>query len=276
MEKNIVFNRLTLFFCLLAGVGMVSAMKNVPVSPVIPAKVTAIPEGKGIPSFYKKYLDADGLYIVSSGLVSDEALLKAREIMLLMLSKRSDVKERMVKDGCHVMVIGKNEETCDLPEYAHLCNSPDSIAYWNRRARGFGGAPEDTYSSSCGEENLLALEKDKYIGENILIHEFAHLIHTIGIRGVEPGFDTRLENLRQNAMKKGLWKKTYALTNKEEYFAECVQSFFNCNRYSPTPNGVHNSVNTRKKLEAYDPDMYRLLLEYFDEIEIPINNIVHE
>lgn len=56
----------------------------------------------------------------------------------------------MVKKGCHVMVIGKDEDTCDLPEFAHICNSPDSIAYWNWRARGFGGAPEDEFSASCG------------------------------------------------------------------------------------------------------------------------------
>ena len=47
------------------------------------------------------------------------------------------------------MVIGKDEDTCDLPEFAHICNSPDSIAYWNWRARGFGGAPEDEFSASC-------------------------------------------------------------------------------------------------------------------------------
>jgi len=46
-----------------------------------------------------------------------------------------------------------------------------------------------------------------------------------------------------HASEKGLWEKTYAMTNKEEYFAEAVQSFFNCNRYSDLPNGVHNSIN---------------------------------
>ena len=43
------------------------------------------------------------------------------------------------------MVIGKDEETCDLPEFAHICNCEDSIKYWNWRARGFGGAPEDEF-----------------------------------------------------------------------------------------------------------------------------------
>lgn len=263
-------SRLTLH--LASGGGFAMKLELCPVH----GQVTGIPEGKNIPSFYQKYIETEGLYVTSSGKVSDEALLKACDIISLMLAKRPDVKAHMVKKGCHVMVIGKDEETCDLPEFAHICNCEDSIKYWNWRARGFGGAPEDEFSSSCGEENLLALPQDKYAGENILIHEFVHLIHTVGIVGVEPGFNERLEALRQHAIRKGLWEKTYAVSNKEEYFAECVQSFFNCNRYAEPANGVHNWVNRRTKLKTYDPDMYRLLQEYFYEIEIPIHNVVHE
>ncbi|MFS2407237.1 glycoside hydrolase family 97 catalytic domain-containing protein [Phocaeicola vulgatus] len=263
-------SRLTLH--LASGGGFAMKLELCPVH----GQVTGIPEGKNIPSFYQKYIETEGLYVTSSGKVSDEALLKACDIISLMLAKRPDVKAHMVKKGCHVMIIGKDEETCDLPEFAHICNCEDSIKYWNWRARGFGGAPEDEFSSSCGEENLLALPQDKYVGENILILEFAHLIHTVGIVGVEPDFNERLEALRQNAIRKGLWEKTYAVSNKEEYFAECVQSFFNCNRYAEPANGVHNWVNRRTKLKTYDPDMYRLLQEYFYEIEIPIHNVVHE
>lgn len=263
-------SRLTLH--LASGGGFAMKLELCPVH----GQITGIPEGKNIPSFYQKYIETEGLYVTSSGKVSDEALLKACDIISLMLAKRPDVKAHMVKKGCHVMVIGKDEETCDLPEFAHICNCEDSIKYWNWRARGFGGAPEDEFSSSCGEENLLALPQDKYAGENILIHEFAHLIHTVGIVGVEPDFNERLEALRQHAIRKGLWEKTYAVSNKEEYFAECVQSFFNCNRYAEPANGVHNWVNRRTKLKTYDPDMYRLLQEYFYEIEIPIHNVVHE
>ena len=209
-------SRLTLH--LASGGGFAMKLELCPVH----GQVTGIPEGKNIPSFYQKYIETEGLYVTSSGKVSDEALLKACDIISLMLAKRPDVKAHMVKKGCHVMIIGKDEETCDLPEFAHICNCEDSIKYWNWRARGFGGAPEDEFSSSCGEENLLALPQDKYVGENILIHEFAHLVHTVGIVGVEPDFNERLEALRQNAIRKGLWEKTYAVSNKEEYFAECV------------------------------------------------------
>ena len=74
--------------------------------------------------------------------------------------------------------------------------------------------------------------------------------------------------MRQNAIEKGLWKDTYCISNKEEYFAETVQSFFNTNAYSEEPDGVHNAINNRSKLQSYDPEMYDFLLAYFSEIDL--------
>ena len=118
------------------------------------------------------------------------------------------------------MVIGATEETCDIPEFKHICNCEDSIKYWNWRARGLGGAPEDEFSSSCGEENLLCLPRDKYTGENILIHEFAHLIDMVGLRGTDPEFFNKLNQAYNHAKETGLWKNTYAISNVAEYWAE--------------------------------------------------------
>ena len=271
VEKIIVNHQSKLNIHMASGGGFAIKLEVCPVR----SEVTGVPEGKGIHPFYKKYIETEGLYVTSSEKVADEALLKACDILSLMLSKRPDVKAHMVEQGCHVMIIGRDEETCDIPEFAHICTTPDSIKFWNWRARGFGGAPEDTYSSSCGEENVLALPGDRYVGENILIHEFSHLIHQIGIAEIEPDFNDRLETIRQHALEKGLWSKTYGIGSKEEYFAECVQSFFNCNRYSVPANGVHNWVNRRVKLKNYDPEMYALLKEYFYEIDIPIYNEIH-
>lgn len=229
------------------------------------------PAALGIHSFYKKYLDADGIPVVASGNVRDEALIRARRVISQIVSKRPDIKAQLVKKGCKVMIIGENEEVCELPEYAHICNSPESIAYLNKRARGFGGAPEDEFSASFGEENVLGLPGDRYKGESIMVHEFAHIFHMVGILGVEPQFDEELEATRQSAIAKGLWKDTYCISNKEEYFAETLQSFFNCNQYAAKPNGVHNAINTREKLKLYDPDMYKLLLRYLPEIDLDLH-----
>jgi uncharacterized protein (DUF885 family) len=143
------------------------------------------------------------------------------------------------------------EMTTDVPEQRNM--KPKE--YWDKRARGLGGRV-----TSCGEENLLNLKGDRYRNENILIHEFAHAIHEIGLRRVHPKFDERLRETYQKAKDKGLWQKTYALTNHKEYWAEGVQSYFDCN--APA-GGVHNEVNTREKLEKYDPDLFQLIDEVF-------------
>jgi alpha-glucosidase len=238
-------------------------------------KVAAVPQALNLPPFYKKYLDAYGISIISSQNVSNEALLTAREIITGMLSMRKDIARKMVEKMCKIIIIGAKEQVCDIPEYANICTTPDSIAFWNKRARGFGDDNPVNPNASCGEENLICLAADRYEGENILIHEFAHLIHSVGIVGVNPGFNKELETVMNHAKEKGLWMNTYALTNKEEYFAETVQSFFNCNRYSEKPNGVHNENNRREKLKLYDPEMYKLLLQYFPAIDLPIRNLIH-
>ncbi|MCD8179181.1 MAG: glycoside hydrolase family 97 protein [Tannerellaceae bacterium] len=56
-----------------------------------------VPSGLDIASFYEKYMDADGIPIVSSSKVSDEALMRTAVVVRQILSKRNDVKEYMVK-----------------------------------------------------------------------------------------------------------------------------------------------------------------------------------
>ena len=169
---------------------------------VTEVKPSAVPAGKGIPSFYKKYLEVDGLYIVSSDKVRDEALEKAYEIVSLMLAKRPDIKRHMVSKGCHVMIIGEHEEVCDLRNMRISATHRRILLFGISVPEVLAGLRKMIFRLAVGEENVLAFPGDKYVGENILIHEFAHLFHTIGIVGVEPDFDDRLEKCRQNAIAK--------------------------------------------------------------------------
>ena len=132
----------------------------------------------------------------------------------------------------------------------------DPKTNWDQRARGLGGK-----ITSCGEENLLNLRGDRYHNENILIHEFSHCIHRYGIGVVDRTFDKRLQETFKKAIDKGLWKDTYAASNHSEYWAEGVQSYFDCN--APPNKGVHNDINTREKLEKYDADLFALIDETF-------------
>jgi hypothetical protein len=123
------------------------------------------------------------------------------------------------------------------------------------------GASRETPVVSCGEENLLGLEGDPYAGENILIHEFAHGVHALGM-GWSPEFDSRLKAAYEQAMKAGLWQGAYAAANAEEYWAEGAQSWFHSNA---RPNEQHIDVQTRAQIKEYDPQLAKLLAEAFGD-----------
>jgi alpha-glucosidase len=222
-----------------------------------PALVTEVPkeirEALKLDPFYKKYTSAGGLPVLSSEKVSDKGLQEAVYLITQMLADREDILKALIKNKVRFVVMAPTEMTTDVPEQRNM--TPKE--YWDKRARGLGGR-----ITSCGEENLLNLKGDRYRNENILIHEFSHAIHNYGLRTTDPKFDGRLKQAYARAMDKGLWKNTYAATNAGEYWAEAVQSYFDCN--APA-GGVHNDVNTREKLAKYDPELFELIDEVFKQ-----------
>jgi len=207
--------------------------------------------------FYQKHLDVEGLPVVGSAKVSDHALAEAAWIVRGMLPGRGDLLRAMGKNKVRLVVMAWNEYTTDVPEHRRL----KSKVFWDRRARGLGGTPQDP-AVSCGEENLLGYPGDPYATENILIHEFAHAIHQNGLRTVDPGFEPRLRAAYDNAKRRGLWPKTYAITGPGEYWAEGVQSWFDANREN---DALHCHVNTRAELKPYDPELAKLCTEVFGD-----------
>ena len=218
-------------------------------------EVTAPPSGMKLSPFYEKYVSAKWYPIVSSGKVNDYALKEAAYLVNMMLAKRSDVRQAMIDGGSRLVVMAHDEFTTDVPEHSHM--KPKD--FWDARARGLGGSKTDPVCP-CGEENLLGLKDDPYETENILIHEFAHNIHLLGMVVVDATFDNRLKASYERAMKAGLWKTKYASVNHAEYFAEGVQSWFNNNR---PPDHDHNHVDTREELREYDPGLAELCEEVF-------------
>jgi len=229
-----------------AGEGPVDSLRVVPV----PDEVR---KDFGLAPFYRKCILAKGLPIVGSEKVSDFALREAAWLVDRMLGKRDDIRAAIVRQKIRLTVMAWNEFTTDVPEHSDL--KPKD--YWDRRARGLG-ATLVRPSISGAEENLLSYPGDPYGTENILIHEFAHTIHEIGLAGVDPAFGGRLEALYKEALAKGLWKSTYAATNAAEYWAEGIQSWFDCNRPADT---IHNGVDKREKLKEYDPPLAALIAE---------------
>ncbi len=222
----------------------------------------------GLPAFYTQQASAGGFPVVASAKVNAYALKEAVYIIDMMLARRPDVREAMIKSGARLSILAYDEFTTDQPEWAWLAEEPEAgfegisaRDYRDARARGMGGSTTDPYCS-CAEENLLAYDGDPYSTENILIHEFAHNIHLRGMNNVDPSFDKRVKTAYDAAMKAGLWTGKYASVNHYEYFAEGVQSWFDNNREN---DHDHNHVNTRVELVEYDPGLAALCREVFGD-----------
>lgn len=224
-------------------------------TPVVP------PSALKLDPFYAKYLDASGIPILSSANVADVALQRACQIVGAMVSKRDDIRQAIIGLQLRVGIIAEREKVLEIPEYRDLPTAfPESD--WNR-FRGLG-ATLVRKISTVGEENLLCHSTDYFRGESILVFTFSHVIR-LGARALEATFDSRLNNLYDAALKANLWSNTYAAGNPPQYFAEGVQNWFDANREATPADGLHNAVNTRVELRAYDPDLAAFIAEYLPE-----------
>ena len=225
-----------------------------PVSPPVAVRKTF-----NLDPFYEQWIDVEGLPVVASAKVNPYAVKEAAYLVRQMIGHRQDVLQALAENNVRFAVMAYNELTTQIPEHSDL--QPDF--YWDRRARGLGPTPTRP-ATSCGEENLLNYQGDPYSTENILVHEFSHAIHQMGLRTVDSSFDDRLKATFEAAVEKGLWKDTYAITNKAEYWAEGTQSWFDTNRAN---DDQHNHVDTRDKLKEYDPALAALLTEVFGDTD---------
>ena len=201
--------------------------------------------------FYKKHIDVKGMPVLASEEVADLALQRTYEIVTHMLAGRPDVLQAMVEQGMYLIVIGKDQVYTDMPENRNAPN-PD---YLNERVRGTGG-----YPTSFGEENLLSLPIDRYDDESIAVHEFCHTIDST-LRRVEPEWNDRRMAAYRNAVDKGLYEDTYAISDPAEYWSEIAQAYFECNRVN---NWNHGPIGKREQLKIYDPEGYELVRRTFN------------
>ncbi len=206
---------------------------------------------------YSKCVLIEGLPIVSSSKVSNYAILEAAYLIRESIGHRPEILRAMAANRIRFSIMAPAEMTTDLPEHSDL--TPRE--YWNRRARGLG-ATAARPAVSCGEENLLCLRGDPYSTENILLHEFAHAIHEMGMNTIDATFDRRLQQAFDLAKSEGLWNGTYAMENRMEYWAEGAQSWFDTNRSN---DKEHGPIDTRAELKIYDPRLALLLTEVFGD-----------
>jgi alpha-glucosidase len=215
--------------------------------------------------FFAKELLYENIPIKAPGVVVDEALYAAYGNLSRMLTNLPMIASNLVAAGVELHIIGRDQVTTDLPEWRHDKGKP--LAEYNgltrdQRTRGMGGR-----LTSCGEENLLKLQKDKYFGRDICVHEFSHSIRNYGIpSGVREKFNEQYHR----SLDKGLWKGSYAGSNPDEFFAELTMWYF----------GTHGDLhmddpkpeNGPEGLRKYDPEAFALLDDFYSG-RIPISRV---
>jgi hypothetical protein len=199
---------------------------------------------------YTRYAAARGVPALSTDSPQDEALYRAC-MLLNDLGQRAEILEVMLRENIGLVVMGVDETSADFPEFA-AWGVPDS------RARGLGGVPRGL----CAEENVMCDRSvDRWRGESICVHEFAHTMHLGVYNEMDSTFMDRVDDAFRAARDAGKYSNTYAASNSVEYFGEGVQNWYNTNIESIPANGVHNEINTRAELEEYDPGLYEILAE---------------
>jgi hypothetical protein len=220
------------------------------------AKPNIIPLNPPEKEFFSKQLDYCGIPIKAHQVVSDEAMYAARERLDIMLCHLPVVVSNLAAARIELHVIGKDQVTTDLPEWRQDKDKP--LKEYNgltrdQRTRGMGGQ-----LVSCGEENLLKLEKDRYRGRDICLHEFSHAVRNFGMSAeVRRRFNEQF----QRSIGKGLWVKSYAASNPDEFFAELTMWYFgthgDMNMDEPKPK------NGTEGLKNYDLESYKLFEDFY-------------
>lgn len=221
---------------------------------ISPAVITTVePPVAGF--FSKELVVWDGIHVRAHADVSDEALWAVREQLRPMLSELPRaVLTNLRHSGAEVRVLGKDQLTTELPDMRHWRGKiweKSSGKTLDERARGLGGI-----CCVCAEENLLALPTDRHKDHRrICVHEFAHVIHRVGLdaalkRGITHAYDSAVREA-------GLWGGCYAATNEREFFAETSMWFFGSRgdygELKPCPSAGC------EWLESYDPGTFRFL-----------------
>jgi len=212
--------------------------------------------------FFSKQLEYQGIPIKAHAVVSDEAMRQAYQRLEMMLVKLPAAAIRLREGKVELHIIGKDQVTTDLPEWRQ--DKGKKLEEYNgltrdERTRGMGGR-----LVSCGEENLMKLDKDKYHGRDICVHEFAHAIQ---FYGMDTPFKSAFSSQYKDSKSNGLWAGSYAGSNDIEFFAELTMWYF----------GTHGDMNMtgakpesgREGLKAYDPVAFSLIERFYEGQELP-------
>jgi hypothetical protein len=238
--------------------------------------VTAPPPQFKIDPYYTKFTWAREFTVVGRR-AGDEAMLKANDTIRKMFAYRHDLLKALIADGAKLVVLGRNEELSNLPEFKNATVTDTDLT-----AR-FADYSPDKKLMVAAEENVLGNPNDDGVGSCEVIREFAKALYQVcGTRPIDPNwdnrgrdvqqyelhvrrldaqFDDKLKRLYDSAMSNKRWRGTPAIRNRAEYWAEGVLAYFDATGQEAAPNDAPHPIATRELLKQYDPDLFALVNE---------------
>lgn len=216
--------------------------------------------------FYKKFKSTKGLSVKGSVSIEDLSLEKAAVTIEKMISKRPDIRERLIKENAEVVIIAKNENYCDIPEARDLKDKKTFDGRSFCDICGGGGVVGRPITTVC-EDNLLKTKDDPYHGsEDILTHEFAHTMHILGMDELDKKSVTKLyeEAKKNHVFEKNVDKQpTYMMANEQEFFACLSAAWFGV--HNPKSPAISPDLIDRNSIQEKFPAAYEFLKTIYPE-----------
>jgi len=266
MRKYLLEIGTCVFALLTAGTACARGMKPFP---LVETGDRVIAPPAGVHPFYKKYINAGGVLIVSSQKVPDAALAAARVTVLFLMSKRPDLQAALVENHPRISIMALSETASDLPEFG-----PESDGEW-----GLGQMPGDP-ASLVSERGVCYPGNPEYRA-NFLVHEFVHMIHNLALPAVEPGAVEEIYAAYRAAVERGEFKAPvdeppggltpFVAYGDDEYFTTAVNAWYGLDESWPGPwmdvrKGEEGPRSgTRAELESRDPAVAAIVRRYFPD-----------
>ena len=229
-------------------------------------------------AYHRKYISAGGVAIMGNRHIHDIHYYAARDIVLGMTQKRSELRELLTpsrerRPGAtqhpaflhdvtgqttpspkfRMILSHSSVGNTAIPEI-HAGNNTFSFHFVSVGGLlpSFGWVPTTGYGPERGGVGSIFVA--------LFVHEFAHAIH-LSIRLLDPTFDDRLEAAYAAAKENGSYFSDgdHALKNQHEYWAESAQRWF-------TVFSREGQEFLHNLFRETDPLMYDLLAEWFDLI----------
>ncbi len=203
-------------------------------------------------SHYTTIDEQNGIAIVASDGVDDDAVDEAKKTIERVF-RNNDLEDYLVEDGAYVIITRGAESLIDLPEFS--CLEKDSPASAELVSHACGVADSADYPViAVNERDLIGDRRGPCSGLNILYHELGHLVQGWSLDHIDY-LDVKV--LYQRALDTGLYRREYAATNPNEYFAEATQAYF----LSQDRGGDKD----RDWLKKYDPDLYAVIARVYGD-----------